>query len=56
MTARERGLVVIAPNLGSAILRPEVEEAVREAGEALAKHFPRSGADKDELPNTIDED
>jgi aspartyl-tRNA(Asn)/glutamyl-tRNA(Gln) amidotransferase subunit A len=29
---------VIAPNLGSAILRPEVEEAVREAGEALAKH------------------
>jgi aspartyl-tRNA(Asn)/glutamyl-tRNA(Gln) amidotransferase subunit A len=29
---------VIAPNLGSAILRPEVEETVREAGEALAKH------------------
>src|SRR3954451_24098772 len=28
---------VIAPNLGSAILRPEVEELVREAGEALAK-------------------
>jgi aspartyl-tRNA(Asn)/glutamyl-tRNA(Gln) amidotransferase subunit A len=28
---------VIAPNLGSAILLPEVEETVREAGEALAK-------------------
>jgi uncharacterized membrane protein len=25
-------------------------------GEALAKHFPRSEADEDELPNTIDED
>jgi len=29
---------VIAPTLGSAILRPEVEEIVREQGEALAKH------------------
>jgi aspartyl-tRNA(Asn)/glutamyl-tRNA(Gln) amidotransferase subunit A len=29
--------VVIAPTLGSAILRPEVEETIREAGEALAK-------------------
>ncbi|MEY2452007.1 MAG: aspartyl-tRNA(Asn)/glutamyl-tRNA(Gln) amidotransferase subunit [Acidimicrobiaceae bacterium] len=28
---------VIAPNLGSAIVNPAVEEAVREAGEALAK-------------------
>ena len=29
---------VIAPTLGSAIVRPEVEEIVREQGEALAKH------------------
>jgi aspartyl-tRNA(Asn)/glutamyl-tRNA(Gln) amidotransferase subunit A len=30
--------VVIAPTLGSAIIRPEVEAIVRETGEALAKH------------------
>lgn len=30
--------VVIAPTLGSAIIRPEVEEIVRESGEALAKY------------------
>jgi aspartyl-tRNA(Asn)/glutamyl-tRNA(Gln) amidotransferase subunit A len=29
---------VIAPTLGSAVVRPEVETIVREAGEALAKH------------------
>jgi Asp-tRNA(Asn)/Glu-tRNA(Gln) amidotransferase A subunit family amidase len=33
-----RGLrAVIAPDLGSAVVRPEVEEVVREAGEALAR-------------------
>ncbi|MFP3901942.1 MAG: amidase [Acidimicrobiia bacterium] len=33
-----RGLTaVIAPTLGSAVVRPEVEESVREAGEALAR-------------------
>ncbi|MGH9139215.1 MAG: amidase [Acidimicrobiales bacterium] len=30
--------VVIAPTLGSAVVRPEVEALVREHGEALAKH------------------
>ncbi|HEV3227800.1 MAG TPA: amidase [Acidimicrobiales bacterium] len=30
--------VVIAPNLGSAVIRPEVEDIVRETGEALAKY------------------
>jgi uncharacterized membrane protein len=29
---------------------------VRLLGEELARHFPRSADDKDELPNTIDED
>jgi uncharacterized membrane protein len=25
-------------------------------GEALARHFPRTESDRDELPNTVDED
>ncbi len=31
-------------------------EAVRTIGEKLATHFPRRAGDKDELPNTIDEE
>ena len=31
-------------------------EAVRTIGEKLATHFPRRADDKDELPNTIDQD
>ena len=33
-----------------------VVRGVERLGEALALHFPRSGTDRDELPNTIDED
>src|SRR5262245_37720000 len=33
-----------------------VVEAVRTIGERLAAHFPRSSEDRDELPNTIDEE
>ena len=33
-----------------------VVEGVRRVGEALAKHFPRQSNDRNELPNTIDED
>ncbi len=39
--------VVIAPTLGSAIIRPEVDEAVRRAGEELAKD---AGLDIVEVP------
>jgi len=41
---------VIAPTLGSAIIRPEVEEIVREQGEALAKH---AGLQLVDLPVTL---
>ena len=33
-----------------------VIEAVRTVGEALAAHFPRAADDRDELPNTVDEE
>src|SRR5438552_2562888 len=33
-----------------------VVQGVARVGEVLARHFPRSAKDKDELPNTIDQD
>ena len=33
-----------------------VLEAVRTVGETLASHFPRAADDRDELPNTVDEE
>ena len=33
-----------------------IVRGVQKVGEVLARHFPRSSADKDELPNVIDEE
>ncbi|MDD5199591.1 MAG: TPM domain-containing protein [Terrimicrobiaceae bacterium] len=47
----------IAAGLRERLAREEFTEAVVEAitraGEALAKHFPRRGDDRDELPNAV---
>jgi uncharacterized membrane protein len=33
-----------------------IVRGIAKVGDVLARHFPRSGADRDELPNLIDEE
>ena len=43
----------ISPRLKAGRFAEAVEEAVRDVGEMLARHFPRDPSPRDRLPNTV---